>query len=96
MAKDLTTTEFEAIQPEGLALALMVTTIVFTVLSTIVVALRFYARISLGLFSIEDWLMLAGWVSKQSFPTSRYQLHRPRFALCLTTNPPCLAHQPWT
>lgn len=64
MAKDLTTTVFEPIEPEGLALALMVTTIVFTVLSTIVVALRFYARISLGLFSIEDWLMLAGWVSK--------------------------------
>ncbi|KAM0445247.1 hypothetical protein ACHAPV_006818 [Trichoderma viride] len=62
MAKDLTTTVFEPIQPEGLALALMVTTIVFTVLSTIVVALRFYARISLGLFSIEDWLMLAGWL----------------------------------
>ncbi|UKZ69176.1 uncharacterized protein TrAtP1_010185 [Trichoderma atroviride] len=62
MAKDLTTTVFEPIQPEGLALALMVTTIVFTILSTLVVGLRFYARISLGLFSIEDWLMLAGWL----------------------------------
>lgn len=64
MAKDLTTTVYEPIHPEGLALALMVTTIVFTVLSTIVVLLRFYARLTLNLFSIEDWLMLAGWVSK--------------------------------
>lgn len=96
MAKDLTTTVYEPIEPEGLALALMVTTIVFTVLSTIVVALRFYARISLGLFSIEDWLMLAGWVSKQPFSTSLSQRQRPRFALCLTTDLSCLAHQPWT
>lgn len=95
MAKDLTTTVFEPIQPEGLALALMVTTIVFTVLSTIVVALRFYARISLGLFSIEDWLMLAGWVSQQSFSTSHSQRRRPRYALFLTTDLPCLAYQPW-
>lgn len=92
MAKDLTTTEFEPIEPEGLALALMVTTIIFTVLSTIVVGLRFYARISLNLFSIEDWLMLAGWVSNESFSQRQW----PRFALCLTTDLPCLACQPWT
>jgi hypothetical protein len=91
MAKDLTTTVYEPIDPEGLALALEVTTIVFTVLSTIVVALRFYARISLNLFSIEDWLMLAGWVSSESFstPTS------PIYAL-LITDLPCLACQPWS
>ncbi|EHK21683.1 uncharacterized protein TRIVIDRAFT_112017, partial [Trichoderma virens Gv29-8] len=62
MAKDLTTTVYEPIQPEGLALTLMVVTIVFTALSSFVVLLRFYVRVSLGLFSFEDWLMLAGWI----------------------------------
>ncbi|GAD92317.1 hypothetical protein NECHADRAFT_76517 [Paecilomyces variotii No. 5] len=42
MAKDLTTTKYEPIQPEGLALALLVVTIAFTILSSIVTGLRFY------------------------------------------------------
>lgn len=67
MAKDLTTTVYEPIQPEGLALTLMVVTIIFTVLSSFVVLLRFYVRVSLGLFSVEDWLMLAGWVCVAAF-----------------------------
>ncbi|RYP53050.1 hypothetical protein DL768_001905 [Monosporascus sp. mg162] len=62
MAKDLTTTEYEPIRPEGLALSLLVVTIVFTILSSIVAGLRFYIRISLHAFSIEDWLMLVGWI----------------------------------
>ncbi|KAJ3550036.1 hypothetical protein NM208_g181 [Fusarium decemcellulare] len=62
MAKDLTTTEYEPIQPEGLALVLLVVTIVFTILSSIVVCLRFYIRIKLHAFAFEDWLMLAGWI----------------------------------
>ncbi|KAJ4258269.1 hypothetical protein NW762_008418 [Fusarium torreyae] len=62
MAKDLTTTEFEPIRPEGLALALLLTTIIFTVLSSIVVVLRLHARASRNAFSIEDWLMLIGWI----------------------------------
>ncbi|KAL6883210.1 GPCR, PTH11-type [Trichoderma longibrachiatum] len=62
MAKDLTTTVYEPIQPEGLALSLMLVTIVFTVLSSVVVLLRFWIRQSHGLFSVEDWLMLAGWL----------------------------------
>ncbi|KAK7428161.1 hypothetical protein QQZ08_005401 [Neonectria magnoliae] len=62
MAKDLTTTKYEAIQPEGLALALVATTIAFTILSSIVVCLRFYVRFSLNAFSVEDYLMLAGWI----------------------------------
>lgn len=63
MAKDLTTTEFEPIQPEGLALTMLVVTIVMTVLSSMVVCLRFHVRITVTAFSTEDWLMLAGWVS---------------------------------
>ncbi|KAL2174105.1 uncharacterized protein P884DRAFT_294683 [Thermothelomyces heterothallicus CBS 202.75] len=62
MAKDLTTTTFEPIQPEGLALSMLVTTVVFTILSSIMVCLRFYVRITLRSFSVEDWLMLAGWI----------------------------------
>ncbi|RYO95354.1 hypothetical protein DL762_000096 [Monosporascus cannonballus] len=62
MAKDLTTTEYEPIRPEGLALSLLNVTIVFTILSSVVAALRFYIRISLHAFSVEDWLMLVGWI----------------------------------
>ncbi|ETR97637.1 integral membrane protein [Trichoderma reesei RUT C-30] len=62
MANDLTTTVYEPIQPEGLALSLMVVTIVFTILSGVVVLLRFWIRLSHSLFAVEDWLMLAGWL----------------------------------
>ncbi|KAJ4149723.1 hypothetical protein NW754_001157 [Fusarium falciforme] len=60
MAKDLTTTVYEPIQPEGLALVLLVVTIVFTILSILIAGLRFWVRISLNAFAVEDWLMLAG------------------------------------
>lgn len=63
MAKDLMTTKFEPIQPEGLALIMLVVAVVMTVLSSAVVCLRFHVRITLKSFSTEDWLMLAGWVS---------------------------------
>ncbi|KAI9148886.1 hypothetical protein HJFPF1_10929 [Paramyrothecium foliicola] len=62
MSKDLTTLEYEPIQPEGLALGLMWVTIVFTVLSSVVVLLRFYVRIKQSMFGVEDWLMLFGWI----------------------------------
>ncbi|KAG8169961.1 hypothetical protein KVR01_000706 [Diaporthe batatas] len=62
MAKNLTTTEFEPIQPEGLALDMLIVTIVMTVVSSLVVCLRFYVRFTVTAFSTEDWLMLAGWV----------------------------------
>ncbi len=67
MAKNLTTTEFEPIQPEGLALSLLVVTVAFTILSSIVVCLRLYVRASLHAFAAEDWMMLAGWVSLALF-----------------------------
>lgn len=63
MAKDLTTTEFEPIQPEGLALIMLEVTVIMTILSSAVVCTRFYVRITVTAFSTEDWLMLAGWVS---------------------------------
>ncbi|RKL12125.1 hypothetical protein BFJ70_g16314 [Fusarium oxysporum] len=62
MAKNLTTTVYEPIQPEGLALSLLAVTIVFTILSTILAGLRFYVRLSLHAFAVEDWLMLAGYI----------------------------------
>ncbi|KAL6689679.1 hypothetical protein J3F84DRAFT_353999 [Trichoderma pleuroticola] len=61
VAKDLTTTVYEPIQPKGLVLALMVVTIVFTAMSSFFVLLRVYVRVPLGLFSVEDLLTLAGW-----------------------------------
>ncbi|KAL6353109.1 hypothetical protein LRP88_13597 [Fusarium phalaenopsidis] len=42
MAKDLATTVYEPIQPEGLALVLLVVTIVFTILSILIAGLRFW------------------------------------------------------
>jgi hypothetical protein len=99
MAKDLTTTVYEPIQPEGLALALLVVTIVFTALSTIVVGLRFYVRVSLNLFAVEDWLMLAGWVSATSFsPPTVLPTHMltaclvSRFSTLDTTLPLLFSH----
>lgn len=68
MAKDLTTTVFEPIQPEGLALSMLIVTIVFTILSSIIVCLRFYVRLSMNSFAVEDWLMLFGWVGAMSKP----------------------------
>lgn len=62
MAKDLTTTVYEPIYPEGLALGLMAVTIVFTILSSVVVMLRLFVRIRQHMFAVDDWLMLFGWV----------------------------------
>jgi hypothetical protein len=60
--KDLTTTVYEPIVPQGLALGLMAVTIAFTILSSFVVCLRFHVRIQQRMFGTEDWLMLAGWI----------------------------------
>ncbi|ETS84954.1 hypothetical protein PFICI_02979 [Pestalotiopsis fici W106-1] len=62
MAKDLMTTEYEPIHPEGLALGLMVVTIIMTILSTFVVCLRFWVRKMSSSYFVDDWLMLAGWI----------------------------------
>lgn len=62
MAKDLLTTEYEPIKPEGLALALMVVTIIMTILSSLILCLRFWVRKTSKAFFVDDWLMLAGWV----------------------------------
>ncbi|KAI1341521.1 hypothetical protein F5Y15DRAFT_376356 [Xylariaceae sp. FL0016] len=62
MAKDLTTTKYEPIEPEGLARVLLVVTIVMTLLTTIVVALRLYVRRMTRTTAIDDWIMLAGYI----------------------------------
>ncbi|CAN8100030.1 unnamed protein product [Discula destructiva] len=51
-----------AIKPEGTALALLVTTCIFTILIFIVLPLRFYTRLSTRTLGFEDWLMFAGFV----------------------------------
>lgn len=55
-------TGWEPVRPEGLALALYVTTVVLSVLCTIVVALRTYIRARNQCIGNDDYLMCAGWV----------------------------------
>ncbi|KPM36433.1 hypothetical protein AK830_g10134 [Neonectria ditissima] len=54
--------KWEAVRPEGLAAAILGVTIIFSLLCTVVVALRTYARVSARVFGLEDWLMCVGFV----------------------------------
>ncbi|KAF4975999.1 hypothetical protein FZEAL_7285 [Fusarium zealandicum] len=54
---------WEPVRPEGLALALYVTTVVLSVLCTIVVALRTYIRTKNQCIGNDDYLMCAGWLA---------------------------------
>ncbi|KAF4963580.1 hypothetical protein FSARC_8412 [Fusarium sarcochroum] len=56
-------TDWRPVQPEGLALALFVTTVVLSVLCTIVVLLRTYIRARNRCIGSDDYLMCAGWVA---------------------------------
>ncbi|KAF5000929.1 hypothetical protein FGRMN_1386 [Fusarium graminum] len=53
----------EPVQPGGLALALYTTTVIFSVLSTIVVGLRTYIRTRHNCIGLDDYLMCAGWAA---------------------------------
>ncbi|KAH8654192.1 hypothetical protein BGZ61DRAFT_594821 [Ilyonectria robusta] len=53
-------TEWEAVKPGGLAAAILGVTIAFSVLCIVVVGLRVGARVSTGVFGLEDWLMCVG------------------------------------
>ncbi|KAH8779806.1 hypothetical protein F5883DRAFT_192460 [Diaporthe sp. PMI_573] len=50
------------ITPTGLAANIYGVALAFSILSTIVLGLRVYARLSLNQFSLEDWLMCTGWL----------------------------------
>lgn len=50
------------ITPEGGAANIYGVALAFSILSTIVLALRVYARQRMKQFSLEDWLMCIGWV----------------------------------
>lgn len=51
------------VEPQGLAMAQLVASVVFGILSTIVMALRALVRIQHDNFGMDDGLMLAGYVS---------------------------------
>jgi hypothetical protein len=61
---------WRAVKPEGLALAILVTTLVFVVLTTIVIAMRIFIRLKTGTFGTDDWVMSAGYASSSLFPAS--------------------------
>lgn len=51
-----------SVQPTGLGLILLVLSIFFLIPTSIVVALRCFARVKYRLFGVDDGLMLVGWV----------------------------------
>lgn len=53
---------WHSITPTGLAANIYGTALAFSILSTIVLALRVIARLKMNRFSREDWLMCTGWV----------------------------------
>lgn len=50
------------VKPTGLAEKLLVLTIIFTIVSIIVIGLRVWIRLETKLFSLEDYLMCIGTV----------------------------------
>jgi hypothetical protein len=54
--------EWHAVEPRGLAAAILGVTIAFTILCLSVVGLRVYLRLSMRNFGREDWLMCIGTV----------------------------------
>jgi hypothetical protein len=70
------------ITPVGLAANIYGVALAFSILSTIVLGLRVYARMSLKQFSLEDYLMCVGWVSQTTcmhFPSRLFYYYA---ALC--------------
>ncbi|RMJ15635.1 hypothetical protein CDV36_004671 [Fusarium kuroshium] len=55
-----TVEEWHAVEPQGLAGAILGVTIAFTILCLLVVGLRVYLRLSTRNFGREDWLMCVG------------------------------------
>lgn len=53
---------WHSITPTGLAANIYGTALAFSIMSTIVLALRVLARTKMNQFSLEDWLMCIGWV----------------------------------
>ncbi len=54
---------FHSVPLEGLAMGIFVTSVVFFVLTTIVMILRVWIRLRTKCFGTDDWLMCVGWVS---------------------------------
>ncbi|KAK6715427.1 hypothetical protein SNK04_006369 [Fusarium graminearum] len=56
-----------SVQPTGLGLILLVLSIFFLIPTSIVVALRCFARVKYRLFGVDDGLMLVGWMLHVAF-----------------------------
>ena len=54
---------WRAVHPSGLALAILITTLAFVVLTTIVIGMRVFIRLKTGRFGTDDWVMSAGYAS---------------------------------
>ncbi|RYP59402.1 hypothetical protein DL769_008547 [Monosporascus sp. CRB-8-3] len=61
MMADVDEDVWRAVQPEGLALALLVTTLTFVVSTTIVMSMRIFIRLKTRNFGTDDWVMSAGY-----------------------------------
>ncbi|KAF3015278.1 hypothetical protein E8E14_006349 [Neopestalotiopsis sp. 37M] len=66
MARDLLATEYEPIKPEGLALALIVVTIIMTILSSLILCLRFWYKMGLWTIIWQFLYVLDGALIKSS------------------------------
>lgn len=72
-----------SVDPKGLGRVLIVVSIIFLILTGIVVILRCVVRLKYRLFGIDDGLMLIGWVSlclseirqNNTNPARYYMLH---------------------
>lgn len=55
---------WQAIEPQGLALGLLVTTVTLSILTTIVMAMRMFIRFKTNKIGSDDWAMLTGFVGR--------------------------------
>lgn len=53
-------TSWSRVKPEGLAEAILVVTVFFTVVCAVVFGLRIFIRLKTRLFGLEDYLMALG------------------------------------
>lgn len=58
---------WRAVKPEGLALAILATTLVVVVLTTIVIAMRIFIRLKTRNFGTDDWAMSIGYARSAPF-----------------------------
>lgn len=50
------------VTPVGQAVTLLTLSVVFSILTTLIIGLRVYVRVTIRRFGADDWLMCGGWV----------------------------------